>query len=113
MDHFYRQKKAEVIERNENRVRIIDFGVSYNSLKGFAFSAGLTSRDSSIYGTPMSMPPEVYNSNIITNAKATVRKRLGKHTSSSVVSAAFNFGMSRDVWSLGVLLCGAVCCGEA
>ena len=32
-DHLFRQKKVEIIERNENRVRIIDFGVSYDSLK--------------------------------------------------------------------------------
>ena len=24
-----------ILERNENRVRIIDFGVSYNSFKGY------------------------------------------------------------------------------
>lgn len=35
-DHLFRQKKVEMIERNENRVRIIDFGVSYDSLKRWA-----------------------------------------------------------------------------
>lgn len=33
-EHFYRQKKASILEQNENRVRIIDFGVAYNSFKG-------------------------------------------------------------------------------
>lgn len=47
----------------------------------------------------MSMPPEVYNSTIIATAKATLRKRKGYKG-----SASFNFGMARDIWSLGVLL---------
>ncbi|KAK8831194.1 hypothetical protein WA577_003365 [Blastocystis sp. JDR] len=93
-DHLFRQKKVEIIERNENRVRIIDFGVSYDSLKS----------ESSIYGTPMSMPPEVYNTAIIATSKATLKKCLGKRASPFFVSSAFNFGMSRDIWSLGVLL---------
>lgn len=33
-DHNLRKRIAEVIEANENRVRIIDFGVSYESSKG-------------------------------------------------------------------------------
>ena len=60
--------------------------------------------DSSIFGTPMSMPPEVYNSSIIKSTQAAIKKRFGKQVSSSIVNAAFNFGMARDIWSLGVLL---------
>ena len=33
-DHNLRKRVAKVIEANENRVRIIDFGVSYESSKG-------------------------------------------------------------------------------
>ena len=88
-----------IIEKNENRVRIIDFGVSYNSNNTFDWLSLFMNSESSIYGTPMSMPPEVYNSTIITTAKATLWKRHGRKA-----AASFNFGMARDIWSLGVLL---------
>lgn len=104
-DHLFRQKKVEIIERNENRVRIIDFGVSYDSLKRWGCGGCVRCSESSIYGTPMSMPPEVYNTAIIATSKATLKKCLGKRASPFFVSSAFNFGMSRDIWSLGVLLC--------
>ena len=104
-DHLFRQKKVEIIERNESRVRIIDFGVSYDSLKRWGCGGCVRCSESSIYGTPMSMPPEVYNTAIIATAKATLKKCLGKRASPFFVSSAFNFGMSRDIWSLGVLLC--------
>lgn len=104
-DHLFRQKKVEIIERNENRVRIIDFGVSYDSLKRWGCVGRVRRSESSIYGTPMSMPPEVYNTAIISTAKATLKKCLGKRASPFFASSAFNFGMSRDIWSLGVLLC--------
>lgn len=92
------------MERNENRIRIIDFGVSYNSYKGYSLNMIFYDRDSSIYGTPMSMPPEVYNSSIIKSTQQAVKKKFGKQVSSAIVNAAFNFGMARDIWSLGVLL---------
>ena len=41
-DHNLRKRIAEVIEANENRVRIIDFGVSYESSKGWVFLWRLT-----------------------------------------------------------------------
>lgn len=62
------------------------------------------SSDSSIYGTPISMPPEVYNSSIIKSTQSAIKKRFGSQVSQSIVNSAFNFGMARDVWSLGVLL---------
>lgn len=65
----------------------------------------MNSSESSIYGTPMSMPPEVYNTSIISTAKATLKKYLGKHSLPFQMASVFNFGMSRDIWSLGVLLC--------
>ena len=98
-EHSFQQKRAGIIERNENRVRIIDFGVSYNSNNTFDSLSLFINSESSIYGTPMSMPPEVYNSTIITTAKATLWKRHGRKA-----AASFNFGMARDIWSLGVLL---------
>ena len=61
-------------------------------------------RESSIYGTPMSMPPEVYNVSILTAARVTLRRHLCHHGSSHDVNEACNFGMCRDIWSLGVLL---------
>lgn len=75
-------------------------------IKGMVLSERNHSRDSSIYGTPMSMPPEVYNSSIIKSTQQAVKKKFGKQVSSSIVNAAFNFGMARDIWSLGVLLYG-------
>ena len=98
-DHLFQQNRASIIEKNENRVRIIDFGVSYNSKNTWSLRIEMSHSESSIYGTPMSMPPEVYNSTIIATAKATLRKRKGYKG-----SASFNFGMARDIWSLGVLL---------
>ena len=98
-EHSFQQKRASIIEKNENRVRIIDFGVSYNSNNTFDWLSLFMNSESSIYGTPMSMPPEVYNSTIITTAKATLWKRHGRKA-----AASFNFGMARDIWSLGVLL---------
>ena len=38
------------------------------------------------------------------STQAAIKKRFGKQVSSSIVNAAFNFGMARDIWSLGVLL---------
>ena len=34
-DHHLRQQIADLLEANENRVRIIDFGVAYDSTKGY------------------------------------------------------------------------------
>ena len=85
--------------RIEFELSILEFLI-IASKGSFSKNNWFSNRDSSIYGTPMSMPPEVYNSNIIKSTQIAIRKQFGK----SVSSSAFNFGMARDVWSLGVLL---------
>ena len=103
-DHHLRQCIADILEANENRVRIIDFGVAYDSTKGYKSKIQVIYSESSIYGTPMSMPPEVYNANILTTARVTLRRHLGHHVTHQDLNKACNFGMCRDIWSLGVLL---------
>lgn len=52
----------------------------------------------------MSMPPEVYNPNILSTSLLTLRRSLGRHVTLQSLNEACNFGRCRDVWSLGVLL---------
>ena len=52
----------------------------------------------------MSMPPEVYNPNILSTSLLTLRRSMGRHVTLQSLNEACNFGRCRDVWSLGVLL---------